>query len=163
MGLQANNFFMSTDKKNEALAFLKAHNAGVLASAGTDGKPHASAIYYVADENFNIYFMTLFASRKYQAMRANPAVAFTVGTLDVPQTLQIEGTATELTHEEEKTERISQIIEILMSSSTHYAPITKLDRSEVVVMWIKPSWVRWADYASGETGTDKVLTELPLS
>ncbi len=154
---------MSPEKKNEALAFLKAHSAGVLSTAGKGDKPHGSAIYYVADDAFNIYFMTLFASRKYQALRENPAAAFTIGTLDTPQTLQIEGTVTELTHEEEKTEHISQLIDVLMSSSTHYAPITKLDRSEVVIMWLKPTWVRWSDYSSGETGTAQVQHEIPLS
>lgn len=154
---------MSDSARADALSFLKSHKAGVLATAGADGAPHASAIYYVADDDFNLYFITLFSSRKYEAIRANPAVAFTVGTLDVPQTLQIEGVASELSHEDEKKEHISDLVKVLTSNSQYYAPVTKFDPSEVVMIWIQPKWVRWGDFSSVESGTDKVLTEIPLS
>lgn len=77
----------------EALAFLKAHKAGVLSTISREGKAQGSAVYYVCDEDFNIYFLTLFSSRKFESLKANPYVAFTVGTQDVPQTVQIEGVA----------------------------------------------------------------------
>lgn len=154
---------MTVDKKAEALAFLKANNAGVLATISSDGKPHASAIYYVSDDDFNLYFITQFKSRKCQAIRANPSVAFTVGTLDVPQTLQIEGVAAELSHDDEKQAHIADLVQALMSNSRYYAPVTKLDPAEVVMIWIQPKWVRWGDYASVESGTDNVLTEIPLA
>lgn len=153
---------MNNDARADALAFLKSHKAGVLATVGADGAPHASAIYYVTDDDFNLYFLTLFSSRKYEAIRANPAVAFTVGTSDVPQTLQIEGVAAELSHEEEKRAHISDLVKVLTSNSQYYAPITKLDPSEVVMIWVQPKWVRWADFSSVESGTEKVLVEIPL-
>ncbi len=149
--------------KSEALAFLKSHKAGILATVSSDGKPHASAVYYVADENFNIYFLTLFSSRKYQAIQSNPAVAFTVGTLDVPQSLQIEGVASEIRHEDEKKAHISDLVQVLTSNSRYYAPITKLDPSEVVMIWVQPKWVRWGDFSSGAAGSENVFTEIPLA
>lgn len=154
---------MTSDKKTEAQAFLKAHNVGMLATVGADGKPHASIVHYVSDEHFNLYFLTLFASRKFEAMRANPAVAFTIGAREIPQTIQIEGMASELTHKEEKQEHITELMNVLTSNSAYYAPLMKLDPSEIVMMWIKPSWVRWSDYASLESGNDKVFTEIPIS
>ena len=62
---------MDAKKRAEALAFLRSHNTGVLATCGKDGEPHASAIFYVADEKFNIHFLTLFNSRKYKALKEN--------------------------------------------------------------------------------------------
>ncbi len=150
-------------KRAEALAFLKAHKAGVLASVSPEGKPHASAIYYVADDDFNIYFLTLFGSRKFAAMQANPSVAFVVGTLDVPQTLQLEGVVVEMRNSQDWSAHVADLVKVLTSNSVYYAPITKLDPSEVVLMWIQPKWLRWADYASPESGSKNVLTEIPLA
>jgi len=154
---------MTSDKKAEAQAFLKAHNVGMLATVGADGKPRASIVHYVSDEHFNIYFLTLFASRKFAAMRANPAVAFTIGAREIPQTIQMEGAASELTHADEKKEHITELMKVLTSNSTYYAPLMKLDPSEIVMMWIKPTWVRWGDYASLESGSDNIFTEIPIS
>src|ERR1700690_225087 len=106
-----------------ALAFLKSHSAGVLASATQEGQPHASAVYYVCDENFNIYFLTLLNSRKRAAMSANPRVAFTVGAQENPQTIQIEGIATELQHDDTLSTHVADLVKVLTSSSTYYAPI----------------------------------------
>ena len=43
----------------EARAFLQSHTAGILATVSSDGKPHASAVYYVADDNFNSWQRSL--------------------------------------------------------------------------------------------------------
>jgi nitroimidazol reductase NimA-like FMN-containing flavoprotein (pyridoxamine 5'-phosphate oxidase superfamily) len=148
-------------KRSEMLAFLKSHAAGVLATASPEGKPHASAVYYAADDNFNLYFFTLLNSRKFAAIQGNPNVAFTVGTLDVPQTLQIEGVAIELRHEDEMA-HVSDLVRALTSNSTYYAPITRLNPSETVLVWIKPTWIRWADYTSPESGSKNIFTEIPV-
>lgn len=150
------------DARTAALQFLKSHTAGVLATVH-DGKPHASAVFYVADDHFNIYFLTLLSSRKFQALKGNPSVAFVIGSQDVPQTLQIEGTAMELTHEDDTSAHMPDLMQALTSNPNYYAPITQLDRSQVVMVWIKPSWVRWGDYAAGENGTAHVLKDIPLS
>src|SRR3989344_1549796 len=108
---------MSEDKKAEALAFLRNHTAGVLATCGTDGVPHASAVFYVADAKFNLHFITLMNSRKYKALKENPRVAFTVGTQDVPQTIQIEGIAEEILTNREKNMESAKLIDVLMQKS----------------------------------------------
>ncbi len=148
------------EARRAALAFLKAHTAGVIATVASDGKPHASAVYYVSDDNFSIYFLTLRTSRKYAAIQANPWSAFVVGTQDVPQTLQIEGPAVELKTDEEKQAHITDLVKVLTSNSTYYAPITKLSPAETVIMWLEAKWVRWGDYASPLQGTENVLTEI---
>lgn len=145
----------------EALAFLKAHSAGVLSTVSTDGKAHGSAVYYVADENFNIYFLTLKTSRKFANLSANPSVAFTVGRQDVPQTLQLEGVATALQHPEDIGAHAGDLLKVLTSNSTYYAPLTKLDNDATAIVWIQPKWIRWADYTSPATGSKNVLIEIP--
>ena len=145
----------------EALAFLRNHKAGVIATVNREGKPHASAVYYTVDDKFNIYFLTLASSRKYNAATANPWGAFVVGTQEIPQTVQIEGPLTEMRHSDEVRSQIASLMEILTSNATYYAPITKLDPADTVLMWLQPKWIRWADYTTPLNGDKNIFIEIP--
>jgi nitroimidazol reductase NimA-like FMN-containing flavoprotein (pyridoxamine 5'-phosphate oxidase superfamily) len=145
-----------------ALDFLKKHTAGVLASVSRDYKPHASVVYYVADDNFNIYFFTKRNSRKFDAISAHPQVAFTIGRLDVPQTLQIEGVASELRGEEDKAAHIADLMKKLAETNQLYVPIAKME-SEVVLMWLEPKWIRWGDFSVPGIRNENLFTEIPMN
>ncbi|HEY4520813.1 MAG TPA: pyridoxamine 5'-phosphate oxidase family protein [Candidatus Paceibacterota bacterium] len=147
-------------KRAAALQFLKSHTAGVLASVGEGGKPHASVVYYTTDDSFSIYFVTLASSRKYQALKAHPWAAFVVGTQAMPQTLQIEGPVVELTQDEDKGKHLPDLLHRLTSNATYFAPITKMDPADIVVMWMEAKWIRFADYAQPLSGNANVFTEL---
>lgn len=149
--------------RQDALAFLKRHKTGVLATLSDENKVHASMIYYVADEHFNIYFLTLNTSRKYAAMTAHPETAFTVSTPDVPQTLQIEGIAEDITLDAEAAKKRDELFEVLNANPWFYAPMTKLDPTEAALIWLRPTWIRWADYAFAEHDGHKVFKEIPIA
>jgi general stress protein 26 len=146
----------------DALTFLKANRAGVIATVSPEGKPHESVVYYVTDDRFNIYFLTKIDSRKYTSIKANPAVAYTIGQLDTPKTLQIEGVAAEMMSNEDKKAHVPDIMEMLSKNNPSYLPIAKMD-SEVVLMWIEPKWIRWADFSVPAIGNENVFTDIPLS
>ncbi len=146
----------------DALAFLKRNKTGILATAGHDNIPHASAIHYYADDDFNVYFITLPSSRKYKALSAHPQVAFTVIREDTPQTIQIEGMAKDITLDPEVAAKKKMISEALNSNPFFFAPITKLDHEEPAVIWLRPTWIRWADYAFAHYGTSRVFKEIPV-
>jgi general stress protein 26 len=148
--------------RKDALAFLTHHKTGVLATVSADGNAHASMVYYTADENFNVYILTLINSRKYQGLSEHPQVAFTVSTPDVPQTLQIEGMAMDISLDEDVAKKKDELFVVLNSNNWFYAPITKLDPAESVIVWIKPTWIRWADYAFEQSGNAHVLKEIPI-
>lgn len=135
---------------------------GVIATAGHDNIPHASAIHYYADGDFNIYFLTLPSSRKYQALSAHPQVAFTLLREDAPQTIQIEGMAKDITLDRDMQEKKDKILGVLNANPYFLAPITKLDPEKTAVIWIRPTWIRWADYAFAQYGTDRVFKEIPV-
>lgn len=149
--------------RTDALAFLKRHKTGVLATTSPEGGAHASMIYYTADDTFNIYFLTLIDSRKFTSLQAEPRVAFTVSTPDVPQTLQIEGVAIDISLDEEASRKKEELFAVLNSNSWFYAPITKLDPATTVIVWIRPTWIRWADYAFEQDGNQHVFKEIPIS
>lgn len=150
------------EEKKAALEFMKEHQAGVLATVDADGQPHASAVYYLCDDDFNIYFLTPLNTRKSVSIKKNPKVAFVVGRQDAPQTVQLEGVAQEIQYEEEKTKKVSDLVGVLMGASKFYPPITKLDKAEIVLYWIQPKWVRWADYTMVADGSENVWKEIPL-
>lgn len=151
-----------SDTRTEALSFLKSHQAGVLSTVTPEGGAHGSAIYYVADDSFNIYLLTLKTSRKFANLQANPRVALTVGRQDVPQTLQLEGVASALQHPEDIGAHAADLMQVLTSNSRYYAPLTKLDNDATAIVWIQPKTVRWADYTVAAHGTDAVIIDIPL-
>ncbi len=148
--------------RKDALAFLKRHTTGVIATAGHDNIPHVSAIHYSADDDFNIYFLTLPSSRKYQALSAHPQVAFTTIRDDVPQTIQIEGMAKDISNALEMQEKKDKVLEALNANPFFFPPISKLDPEKPAVIWLRPTWIRWADYAFAQHGTDHVFKEIPV-
>ncbi len=150
-----------SEARADALAFAKAHTAGVLATVAKDYSPHASVIYYVSDETFNIYFLTKRGSRKYNAIKAHPQVAFTVGTQDTPRTLQIEGLASELESTEDREKHIPDLMNVLSQQTSRFVPAGKLD-GELSVLWIRPTWIRWADFSKKEIGNENLLVEIPV-
>ncbi|SRR3989339_1032600 len=149
--------------RKDALAFLNRQKTGVLATVSSEGDVHASTVFYTSDENFNVYILTLIDSRKYAGLSAHPQVAFTISAADMPQTLQIEGMAMDISLDEDASKKKDEIFKILNSNNWFYAPITKLDPAESVIIWIKPTWIRWADYAFEESGTTHVFKEIPIT
>ena len=148
--------------RTDALVFLKRHKTAVLATASLAGEPHASMVFYVADNNFGVHFITRIDSRKYEAIKANPHVALTVATADIPQTLQIEGIATDISQNNQISSMKPELFEVLQSNHWFYAPITKLDPSSPVEIRIEPTWIRWADYAFEQDGNEHVFKEIPV-
>lgn len=148
--------------RQDALTFLKHNKAGVIATIAREYEIHASMVYYTADDDFNIYFLTQINSRKFAALSAHPQVAFTIATPDVPQTLQIEGMAMDISLDEEESKKKDGLFEILNTRFPFVAPLTKLDPAELVMVWIRPTWVRWADYAFEEIGNRHIFQEIPV-
>lgn len=150
------------EARKDALAFLKRHSIGVVATAGPRGTAHASMVYYTAGDDFSVYFLTLLNTRKYRTLTDNPHAAFVVATPEIPQTIQIEGLAMDISLDEEAAARKEELFETLNKNAQFYAPITKLDPATTAVLWLRPTWVRWADYAFGGDSTKQVQVEIPL-
>lgn len=151
----------STDNaRRDALSFLKHHKTGVLSTISPERRAQASMVYYTADDDFNVYFLTLVNSRKYAALCAHPQVAFVVSSSEVPQTLQIEGAAIDISLDPEAAKKKEELFDVLNSNPWFYTPVSKLDPAETSVVWVRPTWVRWADYAFAPQGSGRVFTEL---
>ena len=149
--------------RTDALGFLKRNKTGVLATISEGNMPHASLVNYTADDDFNIYILMQTNSRKYAALSAHPEVAFTVARIDVPQTLQVEGMAMDISLDDVASKRKEVLFEVLNANPWFYPPMSKLDPATSAIIWIRPTWIRWADYAFAEEGTERVFKEIPIN
>lgn len=146
-------------KRDEALSFLVDHETGVLSTV-SDGKSHSRLVYYTCDDSFTIFFLTLANTRKVADLKENPHASFVVSEIDIPRTLQVEGTVEDLTEVATMNPLLTNFVQELMSKRRRYGlPLEHFDAAVVKLYQLTPSWVRWGDFTFGR-GTDKVLTSI---
>src|SRR5581483_7954663 len=143
-----------TASRAEALAFLKEHRTGVLATLSPQGTPRARFLYYTCDDQFNIYFLTLANTRKVEDLRMSGEAAFVVAVEDVPQTVQMEGVVEDLSNRPTDDAVINDIFDAIKSNAQYHAPLTRFDAAEVHFFRLKPRWVRWGNFTEGNHTTD---------
>jgi len=90
------------DASQRALAFLNRNNIAVVATVDEARKcPEAATIYYFANGDFNLYFITRRSTRKYRNMLTRPRVALVIGPSEQCCSIQIEGRAQQLESDED--------------------------------------------------------------
>ncbi|MFZ1988026.1 MAG: pyridoxamine 5'-phosphate oxidase family protein [Minisyncoccia bacterium] len=150
---------MDTDKKTEALAFLKDHVTGVLATLADGEQPRARLVYYAADDAFGVYFISLANTRKVADLAAHPKAAFVVVSTEAPRTLQIEGIVSDVTEETPDIQVFKELIKNATSNETYFAPMDRFDPAEFRYFVLKPTWVRWGNFTFGY-GSENVFAEI---
>lgn len=139
---------MNNKLKEEALGFLMSQKGGVVSTIGQDG-PESAFVFYDADEDFSIYFVTILNSRKHLNIQRNNNVSFVVSTITPPQTVQIQGVAVEVEDKEVLKNALANYIDIATYQMKNSPPLTKMDiDSGMIVYKIEPNWVNWSDYSS---------------
>lgn len=86
------------DSKEKVYKFLQEHAVAVLSTVSLDNIPSAAPIYFVPDEELNLYFMTKSDTVKAQNIENSDndsAVAITVVDPEFPLTVQARGTISE--------------------------------------------------------------------
>jgi len=144
-------------KRDEARSFLGDQETGVLSTV-SDGKSRSRLVYYTCDDSFTIFFLTLANTRKVADLAQNPHASFVVSEIDIPRTLQVEGTVEDVTEVATMNPLLTNFVQELMSKRRRYGlPLEHFDTAVVKLYQLTPSWVRWGDFTFGR-GTDNVLT-----
>lgn len=146
-------------KRDEALSFLVNHDTGVLATASLTGEPHARLIYYTCDDAFNVYFITLKKTRKVADIAVNNKAAFVVSEEEIPRTLQLEGTVSDLSDTATVDPLLTDFVHRLLSHKKYGIPLFHFDGGEFKFYKFTPTWVQWGEFTFGQ-GTDSVLTQI---
>lgn len=137
---------MNTQAKKDALEFLMSQKNGVISTV-TNEQPQSAYIYYMADENLNIYFITMIHSRKYNNIQLNNRVSFTVGSEKPPRTVQIDGTVEVVTDENTINKVTANYYSSMKENNLYPVPLTKLATTNGLTVYkIQPHWLRWSDF-----------------
>ncbi|OGZ65582.1 MAG: hypothetical protein A3C06_00750 [Candidatus Taylorbacteria bacterium RIFCSPHIGHO2_02_FULL_46_13] len=124
--------------KQRALAFLKENDTMVIATASKSGEPQASTVYYVVDNDFNVFFITNAGTKKHDNLTKNNQVAFVVGFGPQVLTVQGGGIAQEMAEGYEQV--YGQIMEKALKPADQWPPLF-LSKKGQCVFKITPSWM----------------------
>ncbi|MEY4744778.1 MAG: hypothetical protein RL272_723 [Candidatus Parcubacteria bacterium] len=136
----------------EALAFLKSSTLAAVSTASRDGKPEVAFVYYVTDDDFNLFFLTRRDSLKFRNILENGRAAIAVGNEDEVKTVQMAGKIEEVTEEGEIARHTHLIIRSpkLASLYMRNAPMNFLpprvpqpDGTHFALVRLRPDWLRW--------------------
>jgi uncharacterized protein YhbP (UPF0306 family) len=71
---------MNVTHKELARAFLKSHGTLTLSTAGEDGAPQSAPLFYIADEQLCLYWLSSASSRHSRNLKRRPEAAVSVYT-----------------------------------------------------------------------------------
>ena len=128
--------------------FLKKNTLGGLATVTDDGKPHADAVYYTIDTNFDISFLTEMGTLKYKNVTHKNDVFFVVTEVETKTTVHVKGKASLVRDKDSLTGMMNRVANMLNGGDSFdtVLPILKRDDGNLVVIKITPEEVRFSDY-----------------
>lgn len=132
--------------RQKAFEFLSNHRVASLATVSAEGAPMSAVIYYVPDKDLNILFLTKTETAKYINICNNHRVSLAIYDEANLSTIQIEGTAAEVS----QTYTVDKVFKSIVKRPgelPHWPPpIIKMLAGDAVVMKITPSRLRFADF-----------------
>lgn len=136
------------EREQRIYDFMTANPIGVLSTVGPDGDPHGVVVYYDIGPDFCVLFLTRRGSKKYDNLIHDPRVMLTVYETKTQTTVQVVGTASEITDSSEINGVADRILALsLRAGGSGVLPVAKLDSGEYTGFRIRPVQVRLAVYA----------------
>ena len=151
--IAATNTFISsntaglTERQRRIYQFLQANPAGVLSTITPEGEPHGVVINFSINKEFEIFFLTKAATKKYRNLKHSDTVMLTVFDAYKQTTAQVAGKAEEL----RDPLAINGVAGALMSTHLQSGaktlpPISKLRAGSYVAFKIDPVSIHMAIY-----------------
>lgn len=132
--------------------FLKRNPLGVLSTVSRDGEPWGAAVYYVADEDFNFYFVTRTKTAKYHNLDKTPLAALTVADPTSRTTVQASGRASKVPVEDYMDIVFNKLAKAKPKDDPHWTPpIEKLRGGDYMPYRLTPRKLHYADYKREKT------------
>lgn len=131
--------------------FLRHNPIGVLSTVSPSGEPWGAAVYYVADEDFNFYFVTKAETAKYHNLDSNPKAALTVADAASQTTVQAAGTVSKVPPEDYMDIVYGKLMKPKPKAVSHWTPpLEKLDKGDYMPFRLTPVKLHYADYMHPE-------------
>jgi general stress protein 26 len=130
----------SMDKQHKILDFIKTKELMVISTVSSDGRPEAAVVGFGQTDSLHLIFGTSNTSRKYRNLKTDPHVACVIGW-DDSRTVQLEGTAREISGDEEQ-----RYCDMYYTKSP--AALRFKDMPDERHFLIEPTWIRYTDDAT---------------
>jgi general stress protein 26 len=135
------------ETKQKVKDFIAEHPAGVLSTVGSDSAPYSTTIYFVADTELNIYFLSKSGTKKIENIKDNKQVMLVAFEAKTQTNLQISGSAQELKDGPDSQNIFQQILEITRKTSgAEVPPVSKLFAGPYAVYKIEPKQINYSVY-----------------
>ena len=129
------------------VTFLKDHPMGILSTSNRDGEPWGAAVYFLVDDDFNIYFVTRHDSRKYQNMEKNPYASLTVADSETQVTVQLSGDITTMPVQKYMDVFFDKFANMRPEGDYQWAPpVDKVHSGSYMPLQLTPTKMQYADY-----------------
>ena len=140
--------------------FLKSNHMGILSTVTEEGKPWGSAIFFVVDEDFNIFFVTRMETFKYQNMDKNSYAALTVADHETLTTVQLSGKITRVPAENYMDVIFNKLAAIEPKGKSDWTPpLMKVHKGDYIPLQLTPSTLQYADYSTRSSDIDHEYIE----
>ncbi len=128
-------------------AFLKEHQVGVLSTAGEAGTAWGAAVYFVTDDDLNIFFVTRTGTFKYKNIEAQPFAALTVVDNETQVTVQLSGEILKMPINKYMHVFFDKFAAMRPEGDYHWAPpVDKVHEGNYMPLQLTPSHLQFADY-----------------
>lgn len=139
----------------KALQFLKSHSLAALATVANDNVPHVASVYYVVDDELNIYCVSREGTRKFQNIKQNPNVSLVITDEETAETVQLTGRADTGLEGEEESKVLERLWRVTVEKTSWPAPVVKINKGGISVVRIRPSELVFGDFKPIHLDDDK--------
>lgn len=147
--------------REKAYEFINNNHVGVLATANQNGRPHAAAIYVVADRLLNFYFVTRKETQKARNLTANPYASIALFDAMSQTTLQVDSTVSVVDDITEGNRIFAEIQGITRrTSASGVPPVTRLAAGGYITYKLSSPRVRLASFGDTVSNKEEVFEEI---
>jgi uncharacterized protein YhbP (UPF0306 family) len=128
--------------------FLKHHPMAVLSTIDANSTPWGAAIYYIADSNFNFYFVTRAETLMKRNIDNHPMAALTVTDSLTQTTVQASGQISKVSAQDYMDIYFDRFAKIKPKNDYNWAPpLTKIEAGNYVPLKLTPTRMQYADFS----------------
>lgn len=129
-------------------SFLYDSQVGVLSTVGTDGKPHATVVYFSIAPNFVCTFVTKKGTAKHKNLQNNNQAMLVVFDVNSQTTIQIMGTVEEVVDQQLAEAAYNHMLEAArLTSDGEAPPISKLMYGAFITYALIPASIQMRVFA----------------
>jgi len=153
---------MSISEKYAKIAsYMYDNPIATLGTVAEDGVPHGAVVYICPDdERHVVYFLTKNETKKYKNIQMRDIVSLTIVNPKQNSTLQATGKAFTV-HDSQALDAVTKrMIHANPFASQWLPPVSKLEAGQYVVVGIKLTHARLAEFAGMELNREEIFTEV---